>query len=434
MTNLNNLTESTLLAPLEWHNEKRKVKDLVPYEYNPRILTEEKKKLLIKSIDKFNLAEIPAINTDNKIIAGHQRIKILMELRRGDELIDVRLPNRKLTEEEFKQYNITSNVSVGYWDVDVLEEFFTDIDLGGLGLNVADLDLPDDFIPEEFKNEEEGDFDPEPPKEAITQPGDIYELRSLKKELTHRVICGDSTTPEVFKLLLRGEEIRLTVTDPPYNVDYTGGATQKRDKIANDKMEKNAFYDFLHAFYAQAFHFSEPGAPIYVFHADTEGVNFRSALVDAGFKFSQCLIWKKNSIVMGRNDYHWMHEPCLYGWKPGAAHPWHSDRKQRTILEFDRPSRSEDHPTMKPVEMLSYLILNSSKQREIVFDGFLGSGSTLMACEKNWRACRGIELEAGYCDVDVKRWVKYMKENNLDHEVVRNGDKLTPEEVEEYLV
>lgn len=432
MTKLQNSNETMLLAPLEWHNEKRKVKDLIPFEYNPRILTEDKKQKLIKSLEKFNLAEVPAINTNNKIIAGHQRVKILLHLNRGEEVIDVRVPNRELTEEEFKEYNITSNVPAGFWDVDVLEEHFADIDLESLGLFVGDLDLPDDIIPEEFKEEEEKEFDPEPPVVPITQEGDIYELRSSKKGLVHRIICGDSTSKEVFKTLLGEEKINLTVTDPPYNVDYTGGANQKRDKIANDKMNKDSFYQFLFNFYSQAFEFSEDGAPIYVFHADTEGVNFRSALVDAGFKFSQCLIWKKNSIVMGRNDYHWLHEPCLYGWKQGAAHPWYSDRKQRTVLEFDRPNKSVEHPTMKPVELLSYLITNSSRQREIVFDGFLGSGSTLISCEKLWRACRGIELDPKYSDVEVRRWITYMQENDLEFQIIKNGNKLTPEEVQNY--
>ena len=429
MTNVNNSTTETLLAPLEWHNEKRKVKDLVPYEYNPRVLTAEKKQLLIKSIDKFNLAEIPAINTDNKIIAGHQRIKVLMELGRGDEEIDVRLPNRQLTEEEFKQYNISSNVPIGFWDIDILEEHFADIDLDDLGLNIGDLDMPEELMPEEFTSEEENDFDPEPPAEPVSVTGDLYELKSLQKNVTHRIVSGDSRDPEVYKKLMQGETIDLTVTDPPYNVDYQGGSTQKRDKIANDKMAKDHFYQFLFDFYERVFEHSRAGAPIYVFHADTEGVNFRSALTDAGFKFSQCLIWRKNSLVMSRQDYHWIHEPCLYGWKEGSAHPWHSDRKQTTVLEFDRPSRSSEHPTMKPVPLISYLILNSSQQREIVFDGFLGSGSTLIACEQNWRQCRGIELDPKYTDVEVKRWMLYMRENKREFEIFKNGVKMTEEDL-----
>ena len=422
----------TITAPLEWRNEKRKVKELVPYEFNPRILTEEKKERLIKSIEKFNLAEVPAINTDNKIIAGHQRIKVLMLLERGDEVIDVRIPNRSLTEEEFKQYNITSNISAGFWDTDVLEEHFADIDLEELGLFVGDIELPEDLLPEELNTEEESDFEPEPPEEPITVKGDVYELKSLQKGISHRIICGDSKLPENFTEVLQGEGIDLTVTDPPYNVDYQGGQKKKRKKIANDKMEADSFYQFLEAYYSLVFEHSKAGAAIYVFHADTEGVNFRKAFTDVGFKLSQCLIWKKNSIVLSRQDYHWLHEPCLYGWKTGAAHSWYSDRKQRTVLEFDRPLKSEDHPTMKPVPLIEYLVKNSSKQKQIVFDGFLGSGSTLIACENNWRQCRGIELEPAYCDVNVKRWVKYMRENHLQFEVVKNGKKLKSEEVNSY--
>lgn len=433
MTNLENSPEITGVQPLEWHNEKRKVKDLIPYEFNPRTLTEAKKEKLIKSLEKFNLAEVPAINTDNKIIAGHQRVKILLHLNRGEDIIDVRVPNRELTEQEFKEYNITSNVPAGYWDLDILEEHFADIDLEELGLFVGDIELPEDILPEELKPEEEGEFDPEPPVEPITQTGDVYELRSIKKNITHRIICGDSTLKETYEKVLQQDLISLTVTDPPYNVDYEGGRDKKRDKIANDKMAGNSFYQFLFDFYSQAYEFSRPGAPIYVFHADTEGVNFRSALVDAGFKISQCLIWKKNSIVLSRQDYHWIHEPCLYGWKTGEAHPWFSDRKQRTVLEFDRPLKSEEHPTMKPVDLLSYLILNSSQQRSIVFDAFLGSGSTLIACEKNWRICRGIELDPKYSDVEVRRWIKYMIENELEFQVIRNGTRLGKEELSEFL-
>lgn len=420
----------TMTAPLEWRTEKRKVKELVPYDYNPRILTEEKKQLLIKSIEKFNLAEIPAINTDNKIIAGHQRVKVMMLLERGEETIDVRVPNRKLTEEEFKQYNITSNVQTGFWDSDILDEHFADIDLDALGLFVDDIQLPDELLPENLNPEDEGEFDPEPPVEPITEEGDVYELKSLQKGITHRFCCGDSRKREVYTEVLKDEAIKLVVTDPPYNVDYQGKPDSKRDKIANDKMETDSFYNFLLDFYSAVHEHSVAGAPIYVFHAETEGINFRKALIDAGYKFSQCLIWKKNSIVMGRQDYHWMHEPCLYGWKLGAAHPWHSDRKQRTILEFDRPTKSEEHPTMKPLDLIEYLVKNSAKQKEIVFDSFLGSGSTLIACEKSWRQCRGIELAENFCDVIVRRWIKYMTENKLEFEVLRNGEKLTEDDLE----
>jgi len=434
-----------LLAPLEWSTEKRKVKDLIPYEYNPRILSEEKKKKLKESLEKFNLAEIPAINTDNKIVAGHQRVVVLLEIGKGDDDIDVRVPNRPLTEQEFKEYNIRSNVSVGEWDLDILNSIFEDIDLLSLGLNVDDIPLPQDTVPDHLQNEAEEDFDPEPPKEPISVLGDVYEFRSLQKKLVHRIVCGDSTSAEVYAILLNGEQFQLIVTDPPYNINYEGG-TKDKLKILNDNMSSDDFYTFLFGFYRECFLNAIPGASIYVFHADTEGINFRKALKDAGFKLSQCLVWLKNSIVMGRQDYQWKHEPCLhgevpvpdvlehdpvlYGWKEGAAHSWYSDRKQTTILEFARPFRSKEHPTMKPIDMIIYLIKNSSKQREIVGDSFSGSGTTLIACEMSWRQARVIELDPRFVDVNVKRWVKYMRDNELQYEVLKNGELMSNVAVE----
>lgn len=420
-----------LNAPLEWRTEQRKVKDLVPYEYNPRTLTEDKKALLIRSIEKFNLAEIPAVNTDNVIIAGHQRVKVLMDIGRGDELIDVRVPSRMLTEQEFKEYNITSNVPVGFWDVDVLEEHFGDVDLEAMGLFLQDIEIPGEALGDEADNEEEQDFDPTPPKEPISKLGDVYEFRSVQKGITHRLVCGDSTKNETFKQL-GPDDFNLVITDPPYNVNYEGG-TKEKLKIENDNMSSGDFYTFLYLFYQETFLKSEPGAPIYVFHADSEGDNFRRALKEGGYKLSQCLIWLKNSIVMGRQDYHWKHEPCLYGWKEGAAHTWYSDRKQSTILEFDKPLRNEEHPTMKPIELFCYLIKNSSKQRDIVGDPFGGSGTTLICCEKTWRQARVIELGENYADVHVKRYIKYMQDNKLQFEILINGKKMSNEQQLQFL-
>nr|WP_315245148.1 DNA modification methylase [uncultured Flavobacterium sp.] len=420
-----------LLAPLEWSTEKRKVKDLIPYEYNPRKLSEEKKQKLKDSLEKYNLAEIPAINTNDVIIAGHQRIIVLMEIGRGEDIIDVRVPNRELTDQEFKEYNIRSNVQIGEWDIDILNAVFNDVDLLSFGLNIDDIPLPDTMLPSELINEEESDFTPDLPKEPISIVGDIYEMRSLQKKLVHRVICGDSRDTFVYEKLLQGVLMSLILTDPPYNVNYTGG-TKEKLQIENDNMSSADFYTFLFEFYKACFDFAKAGAGIYVFHADSEGANFRNALKDAGFKLAQCLIWLKNGIVMGRQDYHWKHEPCLYGWKEGAAHSWYSDRKQTTILEFDKPLKSEDHPTMKPVAMFSYLIKNSTKQFEIVGDCFLGSGTTLISCEMTWRQCRGIELDPRFVDVDVRRWIKYMRENYLEFEVYKNGNLLSRTEIDKY--
>jgi DNA modification methylase len=444
------MENKTIVPPLEWYNEKRKVKDLVPYEFNPRKLTEERKQLLINSIEKFNLAEVPAINLDNVIIAGHQRIKVLMEIGRGEEEIDVRVPNRLLTEKEFKEYNITSNVPVGFWDIDVLEEHFQDVDLEALGLLASDLEVPFE-LREEEDNETETNFEPIPPKETITKFGDHYLFISFDKNIAHELVCGDSTDSKSYYNLLQDEKVDLIVTDPPYNVNVEGGTSEKLT-IANDNMKSDDFYKFLFDFYSRTFACAKPGAPIYVFHADTEGVNFRKALTDAGFKLSQCLIWLKNSIVMSRQDYHWKHEPCLYsekpmdheeevtehdpilyGWKTPGAHPWHGDRKQSTVLEFKRPYRSAEHPTMKPIEMIQYLIKNSSKQKEIVLDPFGGSGTTLIACEKSWRNARVIEFGENYVDVHVKRYIMYMNENALDFEILKNRQILSKEELDRYL-
>jgi DNA modification methylase len=407
--------ESNLL-PLEWHNEKRKVKDLVPFEFNPRKLSEEKKQLLINSIEKFNLAEVPAINLDNVIIAGHQRIKVLMELGRGEEEIDVRAPNRLLTEKEYKEYNITSNIPVGFWDVDVLDESFSDINLEELGLFIEDGKVVfEDYDKQEGKikvlEAEEDDFDvPDGGSETDIVLGDLFEIGQ------HRLLCGDSTQTDTFAVLFGDKLANLVVTDPPYNVAYEG-KTKEKLKIDNDNMSNGDFYQFLYDFYTALGSYTEKGGSWYVWHADSEGANFRLAMANAGIMVKQCLIWVKNSMVMGRQDYQWKHEPCLYGWKEGAAHNWYSDRKQTTVLEFNRPSRNAEHPTMKPVELIGYQIKNSSKPGDIVADGFGGSGTTMVASEQLERICYMVEFDPKYCQVIVDRMMKL----NPDLEVKRNG-------------
>lgn len=413
---------------LYWTTEQRKVKDLIPFEYNPRFVTEDRKQKLIRSLEKFNVVEIPAINTDNKLIAGHQRIVVLLELGRGDELIDVRIPNRPLTEQEFKEYNITSNLPTGFWDLDVLDQAFGDIDLKALGLDIDKIEIPEITVEKEEKEE---DFEPILPRIPISELGDILEFHSLDKRLVHRIICASSTEQESFEKLLRKEEIRLIVTDPPYNVNYTGG-TNEALKIQNDNMSSEQFHEFLLNFYTNCYKYSVFGAPIYVFHADSEGHHFRMALTEAKFKFSQCLIWLKNSSVMGRQDYHWIHEPILYGWKTGSAHYWYSDHSQKTVIEHARPYRNDEHPTMKPVGLIQYLVGNSSKRGDIVFDGFLGSSTTLIACEMTKRNCRGCEIDPAYMDVAVRRWHSYMRDNGLDYRILRNGNEITDEEIRRY--
>ena len=244
---------------------------------------------------------------------------------------------------------------------------------------------------------EEDDYEIEPPEEPKAKRGDIYQLGR------HRLMCGDSTSVTNVQALVGGRQIDLLLTDPPYNVDYTG-KTKDALKIENDSMEDETFRQFLRDAFVTADMVMKPGACFYIWHADSEGYNFRGACHDAGWTVRQCLIWAKNVMVMGRQDYQWKHEPCLYGWKAGAGHNWYSDRTQTTVLEFDRPMRSELHPTMKPVALFDYEIRNSSKKGDAVLDLFAGSGTTLIACEQNGRDAYVMELDPRYVDVIVSRW------------------------------
>ena len=248
---------------------------------------------------------------------------------------------------------------------------------------------------------EDDDFEPELPDKPITQKGDIWLLGK------HRLMCGDSTDKNDMAVLMDGKKANLIVTDPPYNVDYVG-KTKDALKIENDKMDNDSFYNFLFDAYSRMYEVAQDGASIYVFHADSEGLNFRKAMIESGFKLSQCCIWAKQAVVMGRQDYHWQHEPILVGWKPTGKHYWNSDRKQTTLWQFDRPFRNEYHPTMKPVSLISYPIKNSSKIGDLVLDSFGGSGSTLIACQETDRICYAMELDEKYCDVIVNRYIEKM--------------------------
>ena len=420
-----------ILAPLEWYTVQRKVSELVPYEYNPRKISDLDKQHLKQSLEKFNLVEIPVIDIDNTLIGGHQRVIILFELGRGEEIIDVRIPNRKLTEEEFKEYNLRSNILNGEFDYEKISDFFSEINLTEIGFDVSSFD---NFIQSEnnVKIEIEDEVDVTLSKNIQSKEGDIIELISLRKGITHKVICGDSTKEETYKKLLGDDTFQLIITDPPYNVNYEG-CTKDKLKIKNDKMSDNAFFEFLYKFYQNTFNFSMIGCPTYIFYADSEAINFRTAMQKAGYKISNVLIWVKNQLVLGRFDYQMKHEPILYGWQTKGKHPWYSDRKQSTILEFDKPKKNADHPTMKPIELIGYLIKNSSQQKDIVGDLFLGSGSTLIACEMNWRTCRGIEFDPQYMDVIIRRWITYMKTNHLDFKIIYNGEELSQEKITLFL-
>lgn len=246
------------------------------------------------------------------------------------------------------------------------------------------------------------DEDHHPGMQAETRckPGDIWILGR------HHLMCGDATRLDQVKQLMGDTLVHMVWTDPPYNVDYTG-KTKDALKIKNDKMSPEDFRQFLRDAFVSMYAVTEPGRSIYIAHADSEGYAFRGAMMDAGWLVKQCLVWNKNSLVMGRQDYQWKHEPILYGWKEGAPHRWFGDRKQTTVIDHDRPTRSEDHPTMKPVGLIEYFLTNSCQKDENVLDLFAGSGSTLIACEKTNRTCYAMEIDPKYCDVILKRWEEY---------------------------
>lgn len=297
-----------------------------------------------------------------------------------------------LTNEQIKAFRLADNkvAELAEWDFAKLdEELATLCEFGMERFGFEPLEFEEEQTIEE---DEVPEVDEE--SEPITKLGDIWQLGR------HRLLCGDSTEAETIKAFLKEEKADLFITDPPYNVDYQGAA----GKIQNDSMADETFKAFLTDAFASADGVMKAGAVFYIWHADSEGYNFRGACGSVEWKVRQCLIWAKNSFVLGRQDYHWKHEPCLYGWKDGASHYWGNDRAQTTILEFDRPTKSVEHPTMKPVQLFAYQICNSSKKNDVVLDLFAGSGTTIIACEQTQRNARCVELDPKFCDVIIKRW------------------------------
>lgn len=401
---------------LKWETKKVKVKDLIELDINPRKISEAKKQKLIESLEKFNLAEIPAVNTDMQIIGGNQRVSALMMVGRGEEEIDVRVPNRKLTKKEVKEYAIISNTHAGEFDFEILEEWFVeDVNIEEIGFEIPGWDDWQTQMDKELVGEvQDDDFDvPVGGSETDIVEGDIFEIGH------HRLLCGSSTQTDNWGRLIGQELADLVITDPPYNVDYTG-KTKKALKIKGDKVTDGDFYQFLYDFYTALGSYTKAGGAWYVWHADSEGANFRRAMADAGIAVKQCLIWVKNTMVMGRQDYHWKHEPCLYGWKEGAAHSWYNDRKQTTVLNFERPQRNAEHPTMKPIPLIAYQMGNSSKAGDVVADGFGGSGTTMVAAHQTNRRCRMMELDPRYCQVIIDR----MRKLEPGITILKNGKKI----------
>ena len=293
------------------------------------------------------------------------------------------------------------------WDNDLLAVEFEqlkelDFDMELTGFDIGDIESLLN-IEDETGEPQEDNYEVELPKEPKAKLGDIYQLGN------HRLMCGDSTKLEDVKALMNGVQADMLLTDPPYNVNYEGN-TKDKLKIKNDNMDDANFRKFLVDAFRNADAVMKKGAVFYIWHADTEGYNFRGACRDSEWKVRQCLIWRKNAMVMGRQDYHWKHEPCLYGWKEGASHLWAADRKQTTVLEFDKPLRNDMHPTMKPITLFDYQIKNNTKGDDIVLDLFGGSGTTIMACEQNGRKGYLMEFDPKYVDVIIDRWEQYTGE------------------------
>ena len=373
--------------------KKVSITEVKPNGTNPRIIKDAKFKQLVQSIQEFpEMLELRPIivNSDMVILGGNMRYKACMDA--GIKEIPIMIAD-SLDEAKQKEFIVKDNVGFGEWDWDVLANEWDVEELAHWG-----LDLPLDFAETEVEAKED---DYEIPDEVSTDIvlGDLFEIGQ------HRLICGDSTQTDTFEKLFNGQLADLVVTDPPYNVAYEG-KTKDALTIQNDSMGDGEFYQFLYDFYTALGSYTKKGGAWYVWHADSEGANFRLAMKNAGIMVKQCLIWVKNSMVMGRQDYQWKHEPCLYGWKEGASHGWYSDRKQTTVLEFDRPTRNAEHPTMKPIPLIGYQIENSSKQGDIVADGFGGSGTTMVASHQLQRKCYMVEFDPKYCQVIIDRMRK----------------------------
>ena len=383
--------------------KKVKITEVISNPNNPRLIKDDKFKKLVKSIQEFpdmlNVRPI-VVNKDMVVLGGNMRLKAIKEA--GIKEINVDIVD--WNEQQQKEFIVKDNVGYGEWDWDDLANNWDVEELSDWGLDIPDFAINNaDAV--------EDDFDvPVGGSETDIVLGDIFEIGQ------HKLLCGSSTQTDNWGKIFGSEYADMVVTDPPYNVAYTG-KTKDALTIQNDSMKDGDFYQFLYDFYTALGSYTKAGGSWYVWHADSEGANFRRAMADSGIMVKQCLIWVKNSMVMGRQDYQWRHEPCLYGWKEGASHSWYSDRKQTTILEFNRPNRNAEHPTMKPVELIAYQITNSSKSGDLVADAFLGSGTTMVAAHQLGRKCYGTELDPKYCQVIIDRMLK------LDPtlEVKRNG-------------
>ena len=393
-----------------------KIEEITPDANSPRI-NDAAVESVAKSIEKFGFIGAIILNKDKVIINGHTRVKACKKL--GMETVPAIIVDH-LTKEQEDALRIADNKTgeIAEWNEDLLRAELKALEEAGFGIEDLGFDNSElEALLEGDVSVSVGETDPnaapEVPEVAVSRLGEVYVLGN------HRLVCGDSTKAEDVGRVCKEGEADMWLTDPPYNVAYEGsnGLT-----IQNDSMEDVKFREFLRTAFGHAEKALKPGAPFYIFHADSEGYNFRGACHDIGLRVRQCLVWKKNALVLGRQDYQWIHEPCLYGWKEGGPHPWYADRSQTTVMEFNKPKKNDVHPTMKPVEMLVYLLQNSSKRGDVVLDTFGGSGSTLIACEQTGRVCKTVELDPRYCDAIRRRWAEFKHGEGCD------WAKLTPVE------
>ena len=393
---------------------------LVPYANNARTHSPAQINKLRSSLREFGFINPVIIDRDFGIIAGHGRVLAARE--EGINEVPCVYADH-LTEAQKKAYIIADNrmaMDAG-WDEEMLRIEIESLQADAFDLALTGFDekeLSKLFDDGNDAKDDDFDVDEELKKPTFSKAGDVWTLGR------HRLVCGDSTKPETYEILMESRKANLVLTDPPYNVNYEGSA----GKIKNDNMASEKFFDFLFDAFSCMEKVMADDASIYVFHADTEGLNFRRAFDAAGFYLSGCCIWKKPSLVLGRSPYQWQHEPCLFGWKKNGKHHWYSDRKQTTIWEFEKSKKNGDHPTMKPIPLLCYPITNSTMSNTLVLDPFGGSGSTLIACEQTDRSCATIELDEKFCDVIVNRYIELVgTAENVS--VLRDGKTYSYEEV-----
>lgn len=372
------------------------INKIKPYEKNPR-KNDDAVDAVANSIKEFGWQQPIVVDSGGVIIAGHTRYKAAKKLKLEEVPIVVA---DKLTKEQVNAYRLADNKSgeLACWDDNLLDQELNnilDIDMSQFGFSLDDDLAEEDVI--------DDDYEEDTPIVPNSKLGQIYQLGR------HRLMCGDSTNPEDVEKLMNNQLADLLITDPPYNVAYEGKQDSKMT-IKNDSQDEDEFYKFLLAAFSNAKAVMKAGASFYVWYASAEAINFNKALKDAELSVRQELIWAKNQMVIGRQDYQWQHEPCLYGWAEGGSHSWYSDRKQTTILKFDKPQRSDLHPTMKPIPLFDYQIKNSSKSGDIVLDLFGGSGTTLMACEQDGRNAYLMEFDPRYVDVIIDRWEQFTGE------------------------